>query len=149
MNSHLLKIAIITSLLIICLCKSFCYAANWLEIRKGSRGDTFYLDLSNIERSGDIVSFWYKMIPDKELKYTHINVDMFKFYCRMDCNAKVFTNLEKIIYYRGKYLSRDYAHGNLENADLEYEIIPPDSIADTFYKAVCKNQLPVDNFSQY
>jgi hypothetical protein len=109
-------------------------AAEWVHFAtiKGT-GDELYYDTESITSDGnDIVKVWDKRVPPREGKYLDASYTLT--YNAINCRTREH--------------SRDYAsvrdtEGNVINEGPlkpSWEPIPPDSVMDSLYEAVCKGK---------
>ena len=122
---------------------SVSHSAEW-EFYAITFNEILYYDKANIKRMEDNkVRFWCKNIYSDEGKESKIKAlgDRYKDVesridlLQIDCNEKKFGILQ-LTYYDSKgsvIYSEDYSTG-------EERFIVPDSLLDTLYKIVCKNE---------
>lgn len=105
------------------------FAAEWREIFEKK-----YIDISSIERSGDIITFWTKFLRKDAKEVFQINNKPY-WYTISRWNIDCANKKERINVITAYDLKGDLMYSDEYNS--EWNTIIPDTYADGFYRLFC------------
>lgn len=119
----------VLALLLVLLFTSPVFAAEWREIFEKK-----YIDMSSIERSGDVITFWTKFLRKDAKEVFPINNKPYWYTIsrwNIDCaNKKERINVITVYDLKGDLMYSD-------EYNSEWNTIIPDTYADGFYRLFC------------
>jgi len=119
----------VLALLLVLLFASPVFAAEWREIFEKK-----YIDMSSIERSGDVITFWTKFLRKDAKEVFPINNKPYWYTIsrwNIDCaNKKERINVITVYDLKGDLMYSD-------EYNSEWNTIIPDTYADGFYRLFC------------
>jgi hypothetical protein len=112
-------------------------AEDWLTISTNSPNISFFIDKSSVERTGDMVQFWEKMIfakPDVKDEGSGKMIKEKRVQRVMDCQAHTQGVVYGAIYGEdGSFITST----SFEGAQRAMTAIPPGTVAEQEFRMVC------------
>jgi len=110
------------------------YAANWISVGIGARGDEFFVDKSSLQRDGDSVTYWYRTNYKERTAQQVLST---KLQATINCRRR-----EKIERFFIAYDDIDNRGHLIDSFDTKsrskWEPIPPESMYWRMMQLVCR-----------
>ena len=108
-------------------------AAEWVRVKTDAQNNAYYVDVSAIERSGNLRSFWSNVIHGQPSSVEGKLVYSTTYYIIADCENQIYiVQFERLLDENGQTL-QDYAYGDSDNVGTPR----PGSPEEASLKFVC------------